>query len=106
MVTRIEEGPQVNGDATAPVLAEVFGLAGFEVLAAADAGGELELMIETPAGPVPCPGCGAGATAKDRRPTWVAALPIAGARWCCAGSSGSGPANSSAVSGGRGPRPM
>src|SRR4051794_2501194 len=83
MVTRIEEGPQVDGDATARVLAgsvlgEVFGLAGFEVLAAADAGGELELMIETPAGPVPCPGCGAVATAKDRRPTWVADLPIAG----------------------------
>jgi len=68
----------VDGDATAPVLAEVFGLAGFEVLAAADAGGELEIMIETPGRPVPCPGCGAVATAKDRRPTWVADLPIAG----------------------------
>jgi transposase len=78
MVTRIEEGPQVDGDATAPVLAEVFGLHGFEVLAAADAGGELEIMIETLAGPVGCPGCGAVATAKDRRPTWVADLPIAG----------------------------
>jgi transposase len=78
MVTRIEEGPQVDGDATAPVLAEVFGLAGFEVLAAADAGGELEIMIETPAGTVGCPGCGVVATAKDRRPTWVADLPIAG----------------------------
>jgi transposase len=77
MVTRIEEGPQVDGEATAP-LAEVFGLAGFDVLAAADAGGELEVMIETPGGPVPCPGCGAVATAKDRRPTWVADLPIAG----------------------------
>jgi hypothetical protein len=83
MVTRIEEGPQVDGEVTAPVLSgsvlgEVFGLAGFEVLAAADAGGELEIMIETRAGPVPCPGCGAVATAKDRRPTWVADLPIAG----------------------------
>jgi len=73
----------VDGEVTAPVLSgsvlgEVFGLAGFEVLAAADAGGELEIMIETRAGPVPCPGCGAVATAKDRRPTWVADLPIAG----------------------------
>ena len=74
------------------VLAEVFGLEGFEVLAAADAGGELEIMIETPAGPVACPGCGAVATPKDRRPTWVADLPIAGRPvvlcwvkriWCC-----------------------
>src|SRR3954468_11947240 len=83
MVTRIEEGPQVDGEVTAPVLSgsvlgEVFGLAGFEVLAAADAGGELEIMIETPSGPVGCPECGAVATAKDRRPTWVADLPIAG----------------------------
>ena len=38
MVTRIEEGPQVELDATCTVLAEVFGLAGFDVLAAADAG--------------------------------------------------------------------
>jgi transposase len=59
-------------------MAALFGLDGFEVLAAADAGGELELMIETTADLVPCPGCGAVATAKDRRPTWVADLPIAG----------------------------
>lgn len=79
-------------DSGGSVLAEVFGLTGFEVLAAADAGGELEIMIETPAGPVGCPGCGAVATAKDRRPTWVADLPIAGRPvvlcwvkriWCC-----------------------
>jgi transposase len=88
MVTRIEGGPQVGAEAIDSasgeaasgdsVLAEVFGLDGFEVLAAADAAGELEIMIETPAGPVPCPGCGAVATPKDRRPTWVADLPIAG----------------------------
>ena len=35
-------------------------------------------MIETTAALVPCPGCGAVATAKDRRPSWVADLPIAG----------------------------
>src|SRR3954449_5038978 len=88
MVTRIEGGPQVGAEAIGSaageeasggaVLSEVFGLDGFHVLAAADAAGELEIMIETPAGPVPCPGCGAVATAKDRRPTWVADLPIAG----------------------------
>jgi len=60
------------------VLAAVFGLDGFEVLAAADAGGELELMIETTATLVGCPTCGAVATPKDRRPTWVGDLPIAG----------------------------
>jgi hypothetical protein len=65
---------------------------GFEVLAAADAGGELEIMIETTGGLVGCPSCGAVATPKDRRPTWVADLPIAGRPvvlcailriWCC-----------------------
>jgi hypothetical protein len=55
-------------DATAPVLDAVFGLDGFRVLAAADAGGELELMIETAADRVGCPSCAAVATAKDRRP--------------------------------------
>ncbi len=48
------------------------------MLAAADAGGELELMIETTGDLVPCPECGAVATPKDRRPTWVGDLPIAG----------------------------
>ena len=65
-------------DATESVTTELFGLDGFEVLAGADAGGELELMIETTADLVPCPGCGAVATAKDRRPSWVADPPIAG----------------------------
>jgi hypothetical protein len=39
----------VNVDVTASVLAEVVGPDVFEVLAAADAGGELAIMIETPA---------------------------------------------------------
>jgi transposase len=78
--------------ATEPVAAALFGLDGFRVLAAADAGGELELMIETTADLVPCPVCAAVAQAKDRRPTWVADLPIAGRPvvlcwvkriWCC-----------------------
>jgi transposase len=67
----------VDREATAP-LTVLFGLDGFEVVAAADAGGELEIMIETTAELVGCPECGAVATAKDRRPAWVADLPIAG----------------------------
>ena len=82
----------MDREATAP-LTVLFGLDGFEVVAAADAGGELEIMIETTAELVGCPECGAVATAKDRRPTWVADLPIAGRPvvlcwvkriWCCA----------------------
>jgi hypothetical protein len=64
------EAASGQADSGGSVLAEVFGLDGFEVLAAADAGGELEIMIQTLAGPVGCPGCGAVATPKDRRPTW------------------------------------
>ena len=64
-------------DAIGSVTAVLFGLDGFAVLAAADAGGELELMIETTADLVGCPECGAVATSKDRRPTWVADLAIA-----------------------------
>jgi hypothetical protein len=84
----------VNGDATASVTAALFGLDGFRILAAADAGGEVELLVETTAGLVGCPGCGAVARAKDRRPTWVRDLPIGGRpvvvcwnkriRCCCA----------------------
>jgi transposase len=82
----------VNGDATASVTAALFGLDGFRILAAADAGGELELLVETTAELVGCPGCGAVARAKDRRPTWVRDLPIGGRPvvvcwnkriWCC-----------------------
>jgi hypothetical protein len=43
--------------------------------AAANASGELELMIETADTLGGCPECGAVARAKDRRPTWVADLP-------------------------------
>ena len=72
--------------------AALFGLAGFEVLAAADAGGELELLVQTTADLVGCPECGAVARAKDRRPSWVRDLPIGGRPvvicwvkrvWCC-----------------------
>jgi transposase len=65
-------------DDTTSMCAALFGLAGFEVLAAADAGGELELLVATTADLVGCPTCGAVARAKDRRPTWVRDLPIGG----------------------------
>lgn len=65
-------------DDTTSLCAALFGLAGFEVLAAADAGGELELLVQTTADMVGCPACGAVARAKDRRPTWVRDLPIGG----------------------------
>jgi transposase len=79
-------------DDTTSLCAALFGLAGFEVLAAADAGGELELLVQTTADLVGCPSCGAVARAKDRRPTWVRDLPIGGRPvvlcwwkrvWCC-----------------------
>lgn len=79
-------------DDTTSMTAALFGLAGFEVLAAADAGGELELLVQTTADLVPCPRCGAVARAKDRRPSWVVDLPIGGRPvllcwwkrvWCC-----------------------
>jgi transposase len=68
----------VSGEVTAPVTAALLGLDGFAVLAAADAGGELELLVETTAELVACAGCGAVARAKDRRPTWVRDLPVGG----------------------------
>jgi transposase len=79
-------------DATTSVTAALLGLAGFEVLAAADAGGEVEVLVETAAQPVGCPDCGTLATAKDRRPVWVRDLPVGGRPvvicwvkrvWCC-----------------------
>jgi len=79
-------------DDTTSLCAALFGLTGFEILAAADAGGELELLVQTTADLVGCPACGAVARAKDRRPTWVRDLPIGGRPvvlcwwkrvWCC-----------------------
>jgi transposase len=65
-------------DDTTSLCAALFGLAGFEVLAAADVGGELELLVATTVDLVGCPTCAAVARAKDRRPTWVRDLPIGG----------------------------
>jgi hypothetical protein len=79
-------------DDTTTVTAALFGLAGFEVLAAADAGAEVELLVQTTADLVGCPRCGAVARAKDRRPSWVRDLPVGGRPvvicwvkrvWCC-----------------------
>ena len=79
-------------DATASVDAALFGLDGFVVLATCEIDGELELLVETTADLVGCPGCGAVARAKDRRPSWVRELPLAGRAvvvcwwkriWCC-----------------------
>ena len=82
----------MEAEVTGSVVAALFGLDGFRVLAAADAGGELELLVETIARVVPCPDCGAVARAKDRRAVWVRDLPIGGRPvvvcwhkrvWCC-----------------------
>jgi transposase len=79
-------------DDTTSVTAALFGLAGFEILAAAEVGGELEVLVQTVADLVGCPECGAIARAKDRRPTWVRDLPLGGRAvvicwvkriWCC-----------------------
>jgi hypothetical protein len=80
------------GDATARLDAALLGLDGFVVVATAEVGGELELLVETTADLVGCPRCGAVARAKDRRPTWVRDLPLGGRQvvlcwwkrvWCC-----------------------
>jgi hypothetical protein len=71
----------VSGDATAPVTAVLLGLDGFVVLAAADAGGEVELLVETTTELVGCPGRGVVARAKDRRSTWVRICWSVGGRW-------------------------
>src|SRR5918912_1112209 len=86
------ERTRVMDDPTASVTAALLGLAGFEVLAASDAGCEVEVLVETAVAPVGCPRCGAIATAKDRRPVWVRDLPVGGRPvvicwvkriWCC-----------------------
>jgi transposase len=91
-ITRIVEEPQVEAEVTGSVVAELFGLDGFRVVAAAYAGGELEVLVETIARVVPCPDCGAMARPKDRRAVWVRDLPIGGRHvvvcwhkrvWCC-----------------------
>jgi hypothetical protein len=72
-ITRIVEEPQVEAEVTGSIVAALFGLDGFRVLAAADAGGELELLVETLARVVPCPDCGAVAPYRGSRPHSVSA---------------------------------
>ena len=54
------------------------GLPGFVVLAAAEYGGELELLVETTDPVAGCPRCGVVATLHDRKPRWVRDLPVSG----------------------------
>lgn len=54
------------------------GLPGFVVLAAAEYGGELELLVETTESVTGCPRCGVVATLHDRKPRWVRDLPAGG----------------------------
>ncbi len=56
----------MNDDATG-LPAAMLGLAGFEVLAAGEYGGELELLVQTSDTVVGCPVCGVVATAHGRR---------------------------------------
>lgn len=48
----------MSGEAAASVTTALFGLDGFSVLGVADAGGELELLVETTADLVVYPECG------------------------------------------------
>src|SRR5664279_5376496 len=78
--------PQVKRQGSAlPALSDAagtatlaLGLPGFVVLAAAEYGGELELLIETTESVTGCPGCGVVATLHDRKPRWVRDLPAGG----------------------------
>jgi hypothetical protein len=51
------------------------GLPGFVVVAAAEYGGELELLVETMDSVAGCPRCGVVATLHDRKARWVRDLP-------------------------------
>ncbi len=67
-----DRGPVIDAAAVS------LGLPGFVVLAAADYGGELELLIETTDSVAGCPDCGVVATLHDRKPRWVRDLPAGG----------------------------
>ncbi len=60
------------------IAAVSLGLPGFVVLAGADYGGELELLVETTEPVTGCGGCGVVATLHDRKPRWVRDLPAGG----------------------------
>jgi transposase len=65
-------------DVTGDLARRLLGLPGFAVLAVADYGGEIEMMIETTESVVGCPRCGTVATLHDRRPRLVRDLPCGG----------------------------
>lgn len=56
----------------------LLGLDGFAVLAAAEVGGGVELLVETTGTLVGCPDCGVVAVARDRRAVTVRDLPVGG----------------------------
>jgi transposase len=58
--------------------AAMLGLAGFVVLAAGEAAGELELLVETTARRAGCPRCGVVAVPHGRRPHLVRDIPASG----------------------------
>ena len=83
-----DRDPNHGGQVWTPQIAEAMRAA----MAAAEVGGELEVLVETTADLVGCPECGAVARAKDRRPVWVRDLPVGGRPvvlcwhkrvWCC-----------------------
>ncbi len=65
------------GDAIA-LPATMLGLPGFEVLAAGECGGELEVLVQTTETLVGCPACGVVATPHGRRDHLVRDIPSAG----------------------------
>lgn len=66
------------GQASVEMAGVALGLPRFVVLAAAEYGGELELLVETGESVTGCPGCGVVATLHDRKPRWVRDLPCGG----------------------------
>lgn len=83
---------EASASGNAALVTGLLGLDEFTVLASAEFDGELELLVEATADLVGCPGCGAVARAKDRRPCWIRDLPLAGRPvvlcwwkriWCC-----------------------
>ena len=67
----------MDDDVTA-LPARMLGLEGFEVLAAGEVGGELELLVQTLDTLAGCPVCGVVATAHGRRDHLVRDIPSAG----------------------------
>ena len=70
----------MDDDVTA-LPARMLGLDGFEVLAAGEVGGELELLVQTTDTLTGCPGCGVVATAHGRRDHLVRRNPRDFERW-------------------------